>query len=304
MKYLCINYTSSDESVATVDENGTVTAVGEGTAIITLTVGDDKIYAKNSTNVTVTVSKIPTEITANTTENLFVDDEANITYNLIPEDAEGDVRFMSNDTSIVYADAETGIIVARSEGTATITVSFFGNDKYAQSNTTLTVTVSKIPTKITVENDTIDLKVLNNILTGATLTPEEAGRLRYTSSNSSVATVYSGYIFAVSKGTATITVYFEGNDKYAAAENKIITVNVELNDASVSVDNDTLNLKVDDTQTINATTNPKFLKDFVLTYTSSDESVATVDENGTVTAIGEGTAVQLLLLVKVLQSLP
>ena len=291
LKYLCINYTSSDESVATVDENGTVTAVGEGTAIITLTVGDDKIYAKNSTNVTVTVSKIPTEITANTTENLFVDDEANITYNLIPEDAEGDVRFMSNDTSIVYADAETGIIVARSEGTATITVSFFGNDKYAQSNTTLTVTVSKIPTKITVENDTIDLKVLNNILTGATLTPEEAGRLRYTSSNSSVATVYSGYIFAVSKGTATITVYFEGNDKYAAAENKIITVNVELNDASVSVDNDTLNLKVDDTQTINATTNPKFLKDFVLTYTSSDESVATVDENGTVTAIGEGTAI-------------
>ena len=93
------------------------------------------------------ISKVPTEISANTTESLFVDDEANITYELTPEDAEGDVRFMSNDTGVVYVDAETGIIVARGEGTATISVSFFGDDKYAASNTTVTVSVSKVPTK-------------------------------------------------------------------------------------------------------------------------------------------------------------
>ena len=55
-KLMNLTYTSSDESVATVDENGTVTAVGEGTAIITLTVGDDIVFAKNSTTVTVNVN--------------------------------------------------------------------------------------------------------------------------------------------------------------------------------------------------------------------------------------------------------
>ena len=291
LKYLTLNYTSSDESVATVDEKGLVTAVGEGTAIITITVGDGIIYAINSTTVTVTVIKVPTETTANTTENLFVGDEAFITYKVTPEDAEGDVRFMSDNPRIVYVDPETGIIDARGQGTATIVVSFFGNDKYAPSNTTVTVTVSKIPTEITVENTTIDMKVSEIIPSGATLTPSDAGSLSYISSNSSVAYVLYGKIIAIAKGTATITVYFEGNHKYAAAENKTIIVNVELNDASVSVDNDTLNLKVDETYAINATTEPDFLKDFVLNYTSSDESVATVDENGTVTAIGEGTAI-------------
>ena len=163
---------------------------------------------------------------------------------------------MSNDTNVAYVDAETGIIVARGEGTATIAVSFFGTDKYAPSNTTLTVTVSKIPTEITIENTTIDMKVSEIIPSGATLTPSDAGSLSYISSNSSVAYVLYGKIIAIAKGTAKITVYFEGNHKYAAAENKTITVNVELNDASVSVDNDTLDLKVDDKYAINATTEP------------------------------------------------
>ena len=254
-----INATTEPE-ILKYDEKGLVTAVGEGTAIITITVGDGIIYAINSTTVTVTVIKVPTEITANTTENLFVGDEAFITYKVTPEDAEGDVRFMSDNPRIVYVDPETGIIDARGQGTATIVVSFFGNDKYAPSNTTVTVTVSKIPTEITIENTTIDMKVSEIIPSGATLTPSDAGSLSYISSNSSVAYVLYGKIIAIAKGTAKITVYFEGNHKYAAAENKTIIVNVELNDASVSVDNDTLDLKVDDKYAINATTEPEILK--------------------------------------------
>jgi hypothetical protein len=75
----------------------------------------------------------------------------------IPEDAEGDVRFMSNDTSIVYADAETGVVVGRGLGTATVSVSYFGDDKYAPSNTTVKVVVNKLNTTLVTkyENGTI-----------------------------------------------------------------------------------------------------------------------------------------------------
>ena len=46
-----MTFTSSNESVVKVDELGNVFAVGEGSAIITVSVGDGVIYAKNSTEI-------------------------------------------------------------------------------------------------------------------------------------------------------------------------------------------------------------------------------------------------------------
>ena len=375
-KYYLINYTSSDDSVATVDKNGTVTAVGEGTAIITVEVGDNRIFAKNSTTVTVTVSKIPTEITvANTTLDMaplditpsganLTNNASNIFLNYVSSDSSvaivvlgeiiavgegkatitvsfnGTARYAAAEnrtidvivtkipteiiveedtiemapldavpTGVSLTPAEAGFvsyvssnssvatvflgqIIAVGEGTATITVSYNGTVRYtAAESKTIEVTVKKIPTEITIENTTIDLKVLDVVPSGANLTPGLDLILNYESSNSSVATVVLGEIIAVGEGTATITVYFNGNMRYAAAENKTITVTVSLRDASVSVENDTLDLTVDDTYTINATTDPIILKYLALNFTSSDESVATVDENGTVTAVGQGTAI-------------
>jgi uncharacterized protein YjdB len=59
---LNVNFKSNNESVVTVDANGKVTAVGLGKTTITVSVGGDGVYALNSTNVTVNVDKITTEI--------------------------------------------------------------------------------------------------------------------------------------------------------------------------------------------------------------------------------------------------
>ena len=118
-------------------------------------------------------------------------------------------------------------------------------------------------TGISVDLASLDLVVGNESVVVATLTPADAGNVSYTVSNSSVVTVDGkGNIVAVGAGTAVITVSFAGDDKYAAAENKTIVVTVKLKDASVSVENATLDLLVDDS----------------------------VDENGVVTALKEGTA--------------
>ena len=103
--------------------------------------------------------------------------------------------------------------------------------------------------------------------------------------------VLGGVIMPVGIGQAVITVSFNGNENYYAAANKTITVNVGLNDASVVVDNATLDLKVGDTYSINATTVPAVLELLNITYTSSDVSVVVVDEKGIVTAVGEGNAI-------------
>ena len=83
-----------------------------------------------------------------------------------------------------------------------------------------------------------------------------------------------------------ITVSFNGTDKYAAAEDKTIEVTVNLKDASVSVNNETVDLNVDDTFTIVPTTVPEGLN---VTYVPDESGVYSVDDNGVVTALKNGT---------------
>ena len=80
---------------------------------------------------------------------------------------------------------------------------------------------------------------------------------------------------------------FAGNHKYAAAQNKTITVKVTLNDARISVNNNTLDLLVGNTFTIVANTTPKGLN---VTYMPDNSGIISIDENGLVTALKEGTA--------------
>ena len=248
----------------------------------------NNIYESSKTKATSNILIVETSITANATSDLFVDDKDQITYDLTPSDAVGDIIFNSNDTSVVDVDLN-GNIKAIAEGTALITVSFEGSENYTASSTNVTVTVSKIPTEINITNETIELKALQSICDLAVLNPAGAGNLTYTSSGEDIVRVSDGgIIYALTKGTATVTVSFAGDNKYKAAENKTIAVIVTLNDASISVENDTLDLLVDDTCIINATVNPHFLSVY---FSSSNESVATVTDYGNVEAVGEGTAV-------------
>ena len=95
-------------------------------------------------------------------------------------------------------------------------------------------------------------------------------------------------IKGLKEGTAVITVSFNGNDQYAPAANKTINVTVKLRNASVSVNKDTLNLNVNDTFDIIATTVPRGLN---VIYTTSDASIVSVDADGKVTAKAKGSAI-------------
>ena len=170
---------------------------------------------------------------------------------------------------------------AKDVGNATVT------GKFETASYAIRLTNDKFPTSINIAKDSINLTVLNSAAVGATLTPGEAGNLTYASSNSSVAVVVNDAILAVGKGTAVITVSFAGNEYYAASS-KNITVNVSLNDASVSVNNKTVNLFVDDKFTIVPVTYPKGLD---VTYIPDDSGVITIDENNTVTALKGGIGV-------------
>ena len=215
---------NGDEINATYATNGTWWALH-----IFDDVGDYNISASyiGLDNVTINNATISIRYEArvdvnNKTLNLEIGQNFTIVATTTPEGL--DVTYVQDDSGVYIVD-KNGVVTALKNGTGSVLVQIGGDGIYAKNSTIVNVTVSKVPTEISVLNDTLDLKVDGVVETGATLTPADAGNLTYTVSNSSVK-VENGKIIALAEGSATITVSFAGDDKYAAAENKTIEVTV------------------------------------------------------------------------------
>ena len=288
-KGLDVTFVADNSGVVSVDEKGTVKALKEGKANITVKVGDDKVYAKNSTVITIIVSKIPTEINVNNhTLDLGVDDKVDSVAELLPSDA-GKLNFTSSDENVVVVD-DKGTFTAVGVGSANVTVSFDGNNKFEAAESKIVyVTVSKIPTKIFVSNDTIDMKVDDEVDSGVSITPYDAGKLNFTSSDVGVVRVDdNGTFTGVGIGTAVVTVSFDGNYKFEPAESKNITVTVTKIPTEIVVVNSTVDMHVDDEVDPGISITPSGACEF--DYVSSDVSVVRVDGDGTFIAVGTGNA--------------
>lgn len=248
---LTIEWTSSDESVATVDETGTVTAVAAGEADVTASVKDADIAASTHIKVVVT----PTGVVAPESIDLVTNGEntKDLDAKLVPADAT-DVKlaYESSDESVATVD-ETGKVTAMANGECTITTYVTAKTEDAEASELSAVVVEaadaeeidnsvatmpedlmdsafgvipdglKAETKVTVttnvENVTLDkaegvLTVGNTVTVIATATPDTAtnASVTWSSSDEAIATVDSeGKIMAVAPGTATITAVSDSN---------------------------------------------------------------------------------------------
>ena len=281
-------YISNDTSVAIMDENG-VHAIGEGVANITVKFGGDDRYHPASAYVIVNVTSVKTYVDVNPTENMLLTDSMYLDASV--RDTNGKlvnryVSFTSNDTSVVTVD-EDGKMVAVGEGVANITVTFNGRDEYAPSKANVIVTVAVGESNITV-NPNVELILNQNVKLNATLNHE--GTLNYSSSNSSVVSVDNyGRIYAKAIGEATITITYAGSQKYEPCTANV-TVKVSRIPTSIDVGK-TFSLIINEEDVIAATLNPNAGS---LTFTSNNESIVTVDNNGKVSAIDVGKTTVLI----------
>lgn len=119
--YDVMEWTSSDTQIATVDEQGTISALKPGTTIITAKTTDGSNLTASAT---VTVKKVVAVESLKLTlpgYDLNIGDKATIKCALIPADATSDLlSWSSSDESIVTVDAK-GEVTAKGYGTATIT---------------------------------------------------------------------------------------------------------------------------------------------------------------------------------------
>ena len=241
---LTIEWTSSDESVATVDETGTVTAVAAGEANVTASVKDADIAASTHIKVVVT----PTGVAAPESIDLVTNGEntKDLDAKLVPADAT-DVKlaYESSDESIATVD-ETGKVTAVANGECTIT------------------------TYVTAKTEDAEASELSAVVVEAADSEEV---------DDSVATM--------PEDLAAMDSAFGVVPENLKAETKVtVTTNVE----GITLDKTEGVLTVGNTVTVTATVTPDTATNASVTWTSSDEAIATVDSEGKITAVAPGTA--------------
>ena len=205
-----VTFSTGNKKIATVDENGKITAVGVGTSKITA-----KTYNGKTASCTVTVKKLADSITLNKTSITLGVGEKYDLNSSIPNNTAAYYRlYYSNNTAIAPVQKAGGLVTAKTAGTTTIRCKL-SNGKEAICK----VTVKSAPSRVTVSDKSATLKVGQSKTLKATLNNNAYSyRSTWTSSNTYVATVNStGKIFAKSQGTATIT-YKTYNGKTASCK--------------------------------------------------------------------------------------
>ena len=275
-----VTWKSSNTGVATVDENGTVRAVSEGQAVVTATAGD-----KSATCVVAVVKKYIPVISVTLDRNavtLEIGQTTTLVATVSPADAtDKTVSWVNSDDTVI--SLANGKVTALKEGTSTVTV-IAGNQS---ASCAVTVAKSVVPvTSVTLDQTSVTLEKGKTVKLVATVNPADATdkTVTWTSSDVSIASVdQDGTVRAVKGGSATITAK-------AGEQSAVCRVTVVSPVTGISLDRNTLSLEVGQTATLTATIYPEDATEKAVTWTSSDTSVASVDESGTVKALKKGSA--------------
>ena len=274
-----VTWSSSNEKVATVAE-GRVTTLKEGTATITASCGG------KSATCAVTVKKkvVPVEsISLNKSELPLVKGASEtLIANVTPDNAtDKTVTWSSSNANIASVD-QTGKVTAMAGGEAVITAK--AGSKEAKCTVTITVPVESI----TLDQTSISLEENQSTLLTATVKPDDATdkTVTWSSSNEKVATVAKGRVTSLKEGTAIITASCGGKTAICNVTVKKHVVPVE----SVSLDHSSITINKYDSWTLSATVSPKNATEKTVAWSSSNTAVARVDQSGTVTGAGSGTA--------------
>lgn len=212
------------------------------------------------------------------------------------------IVFESSNPSVATVDRETGKVEALSTGTVTISAIDASNNTVYDSVEVVvegskTTQTTKQTTKTTNKEQSVTVSFNKNVVTldvgktetiNATVLPKTTAdkTLIWTSDNESVATVSNGTITAVGGGTANITATtVTGN----TATCKVTVIEKIVNVSSIKINADKKAVYTGSTLGLSITVNPSDAKDKTITWSSSDNNIATVSSDGIVTGVNPGS---------------
>jgi len=279
-----LSWISSDCSIATVDEDGIITAVSQGVATITAYATDgsgkyDSIQvAVNPQNAPVVkVEKVTiSPISVNLEEG---DIYGGVCVSVQPSNATNKgVEWSTTNTNVATVNPDSGIITARNKGVAKIFA--YAKDGHG-ANDYITVNVSEcecdmvLVESMTISNNSI--KVVNGFRgpqLSVSVSPLNASNksVKWVSSNPAIVTVDAhGHTYGKSVGTAIITAYT--TDGSGLSQSCMVTVEEYVPVTSITVTPETATVNMGETITLSATVQPSNASFRDVIWSSSDDSV-------------------------------
>lgn len=276
--------TTSDETIASVNSTGLISAKKAGTANIIITAEDRNIISKM---ITVTVKQKAQSISIdNQPDEIYLKNSYQLNYTVLPADTtDKSVTYSSSNNEVATIDS-SGLITPISKGRTTITVT--ANDGSAVSKS-FEIEINQYVEYVTSAKNELTLYTNEYESLAINVLPADANNqeLEFTSSDNMIANVNAyGKVTAVKAGTAVITITAkDGSNSFAT-----VLVTVKQYAESINVSESQVELPIENTYQIVPAVFPNDSTDKRVTYTSSDENILTVDENGLVTALGLGKA--------------
>lgn len=264
-----------------------LTLVGCGVKITNIAVPESAMVEKGE-SITLPVVYGTDDAPAVTPETAATDESAETDEKLAKAASKLTVEWTSSDESVATVDA-TGMVVAVSAGEADITASVTDSEMSAVCKVTVKVAAKDITVP-----DSLDVKLNdgNETTVEATVSPADATNVKvsYASTDEAVATVdKDGKVQILQPGECDIVTTLTQEGKKVVEKKTHIKAFYEVE--GITLDKTEGILTAGNTVTLNATVLPEEIADeTIVTWTSSDEKVATVDENGKVTAIAAGEA--------------
>lgn len=278
-----VSWMSTNEAVASVNNNGLVTAFSRGTTWIAATTND-------GTNLTamckMIVKAAPTSLTLNCNEaDVHLHQTLQLNATILPSDAHQQVEWSSSNNNVATV-SESGLVTPVALGNAIIyAATVDGSNKKALCVITV---LPAVAVGVQMNQTAAAMKVGQTFQLNATVSPADASQeVAWASSNTSVATVNeNGLVTALNIGDATITaITKDGTNLSASCAVSVVPEfagGISLNQSSVV-------LHFGESSQLMATINPSDASQEV-TWTSSDPSVVDVDDDGLLFANGLGQA--------------
>lgn len=283
-------WSSEDDAVAVVNENGEVTGVAPGTTVISARAEESVATCK----VTVTEVK-PTAIKLSAaTLKLAVEEQQVLEVVLTPSNAVADdLTWSSSDDKVAVVD-QSGTVTAVAEGKATITVKCNGGNLAAICQVEVVSKEEEVKvTSIALEPASLSLEegqkgTLNVVVTPANAVVED---LQWETSDAEVASISAGEVTAMKAGKAVITAKCNAGALSATCQitvtEKAVTPPDE--DAVKSVvifaEGDASDIQVGKTVQLTARYEPSTAKPKNVSWTVDRADFAQVDQNGLVEGI-------------------
>ena len=264
-----------------------ITLAGCGVKITNIAVPESAMVEKGE-SITLPVVYGTDDAPAVTPETAATGESAETDEKLAKAASKLTVEWTSSDESVATVDA-TGMVVAVSAGEADITASVTDSEMSAVCKVTVKVAAKDITVP-----DNLDVKLNdgNETTVEATVSPADATdvKVSYASTDEAVATVdKDGRVQVLQPGECDIVTTLTQEDKKVVEKKTHIKAYYEVE--GITLDKTEGILTAGNTVALNATVLPEEIADeTTVTWTSSDEKVATVDENGKVTAIAAGEA--------------